>query len=117
MTRCSIATLGGNAFNQIDVRFLELLDELPRIGRHAVEKTALPFREQDVERDASIFPNRSAGDDDHLVARNIERDVLEIVLARAVDADGAVAISARNRGAVFRRSRNSDRCHPERAAK
>ena len=40
-----------DAFNEIDVRFLQLLDELPRIRRHAVEKTALSFREQDIERD------------------------------------------------------------------
>ena len=48
------------------------------------------------------FPGAAqAGDDDHLVARNIERDVLQIVLARAVDADGvasAIAVERRNRG-------------------
>ena len=59
VTRCSIATVGGQAFDEIDVRFFQLLDELPRVGRHAVEKTALPFGEEDVEGERSIFRNRS----------------------------------------------------------
>ena len=51
----------------------------------------MPFREQDVERDRRFSGTAQAGNDHHLVARNIERDVLEIVLARAVDADGVVS--------------------------
>ena len=43
------------------------------------------------------------GDDDHLVARNIERDVLEIVLARAVDARWRALVAlSRERGDVSR---------------
>ena len=38
--------------DQIDIRFFELLHELSRIRRHAVEKTALPFGKQDVERES-----------------------------------------------------------------
>ena len=41
---------GWQTFDQIDVRLLELLDKLPRVGRHAVEKTALPFSKKNVER-------------------------------------------------------------------
>ncbi len=77
-----------HAFHEIDVRLFQLLDELPRVGRHAVEKTALPFGEKNVEGDRRFSRAAQAGDDDHLVARNIERDVLQIVLARAVDANG-----------------------------
>ena len=32
-----------HAFHEIDVRFFQLFDELPRVGRHAVEKAALTF--------------------------------------------------------------------------
>ncbi len=85
MTRCSIATLGGQAFDQIDIRFLELFDELPRIGRHAVEKAALPFGKENIEREGRFPRTAQAGDDDHLIARNFDGDVLQIVLARAVD--------------------------------
>ncbi len=37
------------ALDQIDIRLFELLNKLPRVGRHAVEKAALPFREQNIE--------------------------------------------------------------------
>ena len=62
-----------HAFDQIDIRFFQLLDELPRIGRHAVEKTALPFGEKNIERDRRFPRTAQAGDDHHLVARNLER--------------------------------------------
>src|SRR6267143_3866410 len=35
--------------DKVDIWFFELLDELPRIGRHAVEKSSLAFREKNVE--------------------------------------------------------------------
>ena len=64
------------AFDKIDIGFFELLDKLPRIRRHAVEKTALPFREQDVKRDGRFSRAAQAGHDHHLIARNVEGDVL-----------------------------------------
>ena len=91
VTRCSIATRRREAFDQIDIRFFQLLDELPRIGRHAVEKTALAFGEKEIEGDGRFARAAQAGDDDHLVARNSERDVLEVMLARAVDGDRVIA--------------------------
>ena len=38
-------------FDQIDSGLFELLDKLPGVGRHAVEKSSLPFREKNVERE------------------------------------------------------------------
>ena len=96
-----------DAFDEIDVRLLQLLDELPRIGRHAVEETALPFGKKNVEREGRFPRAAQAGDDDHLVARNIERDVLQIVLARAVDADGVMVVRTVNIArAAFCHARN-----------
>ena len=86
---------GRHAFDQIDIRLFQLLDELPRVGRHAVEKTALPFGKKNIEREGRFARTAQAGDDHHLVARNIERDVLQVVLARAVDADGVAASAER----------------------
>ena len=40
---------GRQSANQIDVGLFKLLDELPRVRRHAVEKAPLPFGEQNVE--------------------------------------------------------------------
>ncbi len=76
--------------DKIDIGFFELLDELPRVGRHAVEKSALSFGEQNVERECRFSRAAQSRDHDHLVARNFDVDVLEIVLARAVNADRAV---------------------------
>src|SRR5437867_3334731 len=77
--------------DQIDIGLLELLDELPRIRRHAVEKTALPFGKQDVERESGFAGAAQAGDHYELLARDLDIDVLEIVLTRTVDVDGAAA--------------------------
>ncbi len=78
---------GRQAGDQIHVGLFELLDELPRVRRHAVEEPALAFGEEDIERERRFARAAEAGDDDHLVARNRERDVLQIVLARAADLD------------------------------
>ena len=63
---------GGQAFNQIDIRFLELFDELPRIRRHAVEKTALALGKENVESQRRFAGSAQAGNDDQLVPRNID---------------------------------------------
>ena len=74
-------------FDKIDIRFLELLDELPSVRRHRIEKSPLPFREKNIERERGFSRTAQAGDDDHLVARNFDVDVLEIVFARAINRD------------------------------
>ena len=40
---------GVSTFDEINVRFLQLFNKLPRVRRHAVEKAALAFGEEDVE--------------------------------------------------------------------
>jgi len=59
VTRCSMATLGGTPSTRSNVRLFQLLHELPCIRRHAVEKSSLPFSEEDVERDCRL-PSRSS---------------------------------------------------------
>ena len=49
---------GRQSAHQIHIRFFKLLDELPRIRRHAVEKAPLAFGKQDVERECRF--SRSA---------------------------------------------------------
>ena len=73
--------------DQVDVRLFQLLDELPRVRRHAVEEAALTFRKKEIESDRRFARAAQAGDHDHLIARDRERDVLEVMLARAVDRD------------------------------
>src|SRR5207302_1037013 len=79
--------------DKIDIRSFELLNELPRVRRHAVEKSSLPFGEQNVERECRFTGTAQSGNDHHLIARNFDVDIFQIVLARAVDADLAAFVS------------------------
>ena len=77
--------------NKIDIRLFQLLDKLPRIRRHTVEKSSLPFSEQNIERERRFTRTAQAGDHHHLVARNLDVDIFQVVLARAMDANRAIA--------------------------
>ena len=94
-----MATVGREAVDVVDVRFLHLLDELPGVGRHAVEEAALAFGEEDVEGEGRLAGAAEAGDDDELVAGDVEVDVLQVVLAGAGDAD--VVVGGRDCGGAI----------------
>ena len=74
---------GRQALEAVDFGFLQLLRELAGVGGHGVEETALAFGEKDVEREGGFTGTGQAGDDDELVARDIDGDVLEVVVAGA----------------------------------
>src|SRR2546423_765499 len=80
----------GQTLDEIDIGSFELFDELPRVRRHAVEKSSLSFREQNVEGKSRFAGAAQTGDHDHLVARNFDIDVFQVVLTRAVDRNCAV---------------------------
>ena len=85
--------------DQVHIGLFELLDELPCIRRHRIEKSPLPFRKENVEGERRFARTAQAGDHDHLVPRDLKRDVLEIVLARAEDGDGRAKLAAPSRAA------------------
>src|ERR1700682_99778 len=91
--------------DKIDIRFFELLDKLPRVRRHAVEKTALPFREKNIERESRFAGAAQTGDHDHLIARNFDGKVFQIVLARAINRDGVIVTVCCKAWRGFSRSR------------
>ena len=72
----------------IDVRLLHHLQELARIGRQALDITALPLGIDRVECERGLARPGKAGDDHQPVARNVDIDVFEVVLARAAHRDG-----------------------------
>ena len=88
------ALLDGDARRQagdaIHVGLLKLLDELPRVRRHHIEEAPLPLGKKQIERERAFPRSAEAGDDHELIARDGEGDVLQVVLARSVDADGGV---------------------------
>ena len=71
------------AVDQIDVRLLHLLEELPGVRRQRLDIAPLAFGVDRVEGERRLARARQAGDDDQLVARDVDVDVLEVVDARA----------------------------------
>ena len=73
------------AVDLVDVRLLHHLQELPRVGRQALDVAPLALRIDGVEGQRGFAGPGQAGEHHQLVARNVEIDVLEIVLARAAN--------------------------------
>ena len=80
---------GREAFDRIDIRLFHLIHELAGVGGHAVEEAALALGEEDVEGEGGFARAAEACDDDHAVARDIDIDIFEIVLAGAPHGDEA----------------------------
>ena len=84
--------LDGNRRRQpldlVDIRLLQLVEELPRVRRQRFDIFALPLGIHRIERQRRFPASRQAGDDHDLIARNVHVEILEIVLPRAADADG-----------------------------
>ena len=76
------------AEDEIDVRLGDLGDEALGVAGQRLHVAPLSFGVDGVEGQARFARARQAGDDDELVARQFERDVLEVVDARALDGDG-----------------------------
>ena len=73
------------AVDVVDVRLLHHLEELPRVGGERLDVAALPLRVDRVEGKARLAGAREPGDADQAVPRQADGDVLEVVLAGAVD--------------------------------
>ena len=73
--------------DRIDVGLVHLVEELPRVRRQRLDVAALPLGVDRVERERRLARARQPGDHHQLVARDLDVDVLEVVLARALDDD------------------------------
>jgi len=80
---------GRDARDGVHLRPGHLLDELPGVGAHRIEKPALAFGEEQIEGEGAFAGAADAGDDDKPPERNADGEVFEIVLAGALDGDGA----------------------------
>ncbi len=76
---------GGEAVDRVDIRLLHHLQELPRVGRQGLDVTSLPFRVDRVEGQGRLTRAREPRHADESVPRNADGDVLQVVLAAAVD--------------------------------
>src|SRR5450830_1762186 len=71
--------------DEVDVRLVHLAQKLPRVCRERLDVPALAFGEDRVEGQRGLPRARQASEDDQLVARQVEVDVAQVVLARAAD--------------------------------
>ena len=71
----------------VDVGLLHHLEELARISGERLDVAALPFGIDGVERQRALARAGEAGDHGQRLARDIDVDILQIVLARAADGD------------------------------
>ena len=75
------------ALDRVDVGLVHLAQELARVGAQRLDVAALALGVDRVERERRLARPRQPRDDHERVARERERDVLEVVLARARDDD------------------------------
>ena len=74
-------------FDEIDVRLFHLVQELPGVGGEAFDVAALAFGIERVEGERGFPRAAQAGDYDQFFPRNLDVEILEIVLARTADLD------------------------------
>ncbi len=80
----------GNSGDRIDLRLVHPIQELPGVGREGFDVTALTFRIQRVEHERRFSGTRNPRYDDEFVQRNVETEVLQVVLARTAQNDGVM---------------------------
>ncbi len=73
------------AVDVVDVRLLHHLEELARVGGERLDVTSLPLGVDRVEGKARLPGAREPGDADQAMPRQPDGDVLQVVLAGAVD--------------------------------
>ncbi|CAB4586276.1 unannotated protein [freshwater metagenome] len=72
---------GRQTLDHVHVGFVHLAEELARVGAQGLDVPTLPFGVDRVEGQRRLPAPRETGEHDHLVARQIDADVLQIVLA------------------------------------
>ena len=73
------------ALDEVDVGLVHLAEELARIRRQRLDVAPLALGEDRVERQRGLARPGEPGEDDERVAREVDRDVLEVVLAGAAN--------------------------------
>ncbi len=82
------------AVDLVDVRLLHHLQELPRVGGEAFDIAALALGIDGVEGERRLARAGQPGEHHELVARDVEIDILEVVLAGAANRDHAMIAAA-----------------------
>ena len=75
----------GEPLDEVHVRLVHLAEELARVGRERFDVAAVALGVDRVESEGGLARSRQPGEDDQAVSRQIEGDVLEVVLAGTPD--------------------------------
>ena len=70
----------GQALDEVDVRLVHLAEELPGVRRQRLHVPSLPLGVDRVEGQGGLARPGQAGEHDQRVPREVQRDVLEVVL-------------------------------------
>ncbi len=81
----------GQALDEIHLRLLHLVEELAGVGGKAFDVFALALGVNGIEGERRFAAPAQAGDDHQAVARDLQREILQIVLTRAADTDESFA--------------------------
>ena len=84
---CCRATAGGRPSIAVDLRDAELVKKPPGVGRNGFEVTALRFGVERAESERRLARAGDAREDDERIARDVDVNVPEVVLAGAAHAD------------------------------
>jgi hypothetical protein len=107
---------GRETLDRLDLRTRELVEELARVGREALDIAPLSFGVDRVEGEAGLTRAGGSSDDDEAVARNVEVDVLEVVGARAAQADLlGISLAGQSRDRFEVAGESADRANAPRA--
>ena len=86
----------GESLDDIHVRLVHLAEELPCVRGERLHVAALALGVDRVERERGLAGSRQAGEHDQAIARKVEIDVVEVVLAGSPDDDLVVTGSRRS---------------------
>ena len=78
------------ALDEVDVRLVHLTQELAGVGGQGLHVAALALGEDRVEGQGGLARAGQPGEDDHLLARQVQVHALEVVLSCAADNEGVV---------------------------
>jgi hypothetical protein len=94
---------GRQSLDQVDVGLLHELQELARIRRQRLDVAALALGVQRVEGERALARAGETGDDDEALTRQLDAQVLQVVRARAANADGIQAAAGKAKLATIAR--------------
>ena len=83
---------GGESVDLLHVRLLHLAQELSRVGGQRLHVPPLPLRVDGVKSQRGLARSRQPCQHDQLVARNLQGEILEVVLIGAADPDAVVLV-------------------------